>query len=181
MPNFAGADGSRLRFASATHSIENGVAKIRMKTELSDWNHAVGISKLSASIVAIDIALGEEVERRAGLLEARPEQRAADEQEQDHHHALLLDRIEAGEEEHVGEVGDCDARRARAPVVCASVSGSIGMTPVKHQQVGDDDAGDQRADCKPASLDGVLIGLAIAHPRRAGRHRRVAPETACTV
>ena len=131
-----------------------------MKTELSDWNQAVGISKLNASTIAIDVAFSEQIERGARLLEARPEQRAADEQEQDDAHALLLDRIEAGEEEHVGEVGDRDAYKHGAGQLCERER-IDGNHAAEHQQVDHEDARNQGPDREPAALGRICIVVAM--------------------
>ena len=53
---------------------------------------------------AVGVAFGEQVQRGAGLLEARPEERAGDEQHDQRQHALALDAVETGEEQQIGEV-----------------------------------------------------------------------------
>jgi hypothetical protein len=47
----AGADGFRWRLASAIHAHAKNGAKMKMKSELSDWNQLAGITKFNAGKV----------------------------------------------------------------------------------------------------------------------------------
>ena len=68
--NFAGAEGLRLRRASAIHIQAKNGAKMMMKAEFSDWNQPVGITKCERAKHAIRVALGEQIQGRTGLLVA---------------------------------------------------------------------------------------------------------------
>ena len=59
-----------------------------MNSAFSDWHQLLGNS--DAEDVVARAAIGEEVQRRAGLLEHRPEERRGDEEHADHVQAAAL-------------------------------------------------------------------------------------------
>ncbi len=102
--NFAGAEGLRLRLASATQAQAKNGANRTMKTEFSDWNQPAGITKCSHCRCAIRIALRKKIHARTGLLVAGKEQRAADEQHHQHDAVSALLGVESRRDEVVQEV-----------------------------------------------------------------------------
>ena len=69
------------RRASHSHNHANSGASVMMNSAFSDWNQLLG--KLAAEDRVARAAIGEQVQRRAGLLELRPEERGAEEEHAD--------------------------------------------------------------------------------------------------
>ena len=65
-----------------------------MKTGLAAWNVEAGIGAPLA-VSAVDVAVGEVVDRAAGLLEERPEQHREEHQHERHEQPLALDALAA--------------------------------------------------------------------------------------
>ena len=94
MPILNGADGSRLRAPSATQIQAKNGAKTMMQTGLIDWYQEAGCDVLgehAAEPGAIGVVERERVERGCLLFEAAPEQRRAQEENDDDADALLFD------------------------------------------------------------------------------------------
>ena len=79
--NLAGLDGSRAAAPSPARSTRTPGASVTTKIGCTNWNQLAGKTKPRMS--RFGAALGEQVQRRAGLLERRPEQCRRDEQHQD--------------------------------------------------------------------------------------------------
>ena len=105
---------------------------------------------------AIGVALGEQVERRAGLLEAGPEHRAGGEQRDHRNDALALVQLEAGEEHQVGEVAG--GQRDQRPVGDDRDAHRVERQRAGQRQRGDHHDDDHEADHRPPSR-----GLAERH------------------
>ena len=110
--NFTGVLGSARRAASQDHSAVNTRPNSRMKTGLVAWNVEAGISR--AADRAVDVAVGEVVDRAAGLLEERPEQHREEHQHERDEQPLALDALAAQRLEEQ-ERERSRRRTARAP------------------------------------------------------------------
>ena len=125
--NFAGLVGSWPRAASQSQSQAKTGARVKMKNELTLWNQLLG--KRQAEDLGARVAIGEQVERRAGLFEDRPEQRRGEEQHGDDVQPPALGRRPVAGEEQPAEEADRQSRSS-TPAASATAAAVIGTVPV---------------------------------------------------
>ena len=152
-----------------------------MNSALTDWNQLLGNSQPRIDVARA--AVGEQVQRRPGLLEHRPEERGGEEEDADDVQPLALDRRprrRRGTASRRRRPCTASSRQPAASAICSAVTG---ITPVCDRDAEQHERGEprrrprciaRRFSCAPLPATPRAPGAAR---RRRGSGR---PSTYCT-